>query len=46
VLERMQNQDINQMPVMSGSRVLGLISRDSILRMIQMRLEVGELAEQ
>ncbi len=46
VLERMQTEDLNQMPVMSNSHVVGLISRDSILRVIQTRLRVEHLAEQ
>ncbi|MCL6566195.1 MAG: site-2 protease family protein [Acidobacteriia bacterium] len=48
LLERMQNEDVNQMPVISGGRVVGLISRDTILRVLQTRLELsrlGELAE-
>lgn len=46
VLERMQTEDLNQMPVMSNSHVVGLISRDSILRVMQTRLRVEHLAEQ
>ena len=40
LLERMQAEDINQMPVVTGDRVVGLISRDSILRVIQTRMEM------
>ncbi len=46
VLERMQNEDINQMPVMDDGRIVGMITRDSILRVIQTRLQVDHLAEQ
>jgi Zn-dependent protease/predicted transcriptional regulator len=46
VFERMQNQDINQMPVISEGRIVGIIARDTILRAIQTRLQVGHLAEQ
>ena len=46
VLERMQNEDINQMPVMNDGRIVGMITRDSILRVIQTRLQVDHLAEQ
>ncbi len=46
VLERMQNDDINQMPVVVNGQVVGLISRDSILRVIQTHAKLGELAEQ
>ena len=44
ILERMQERDINQMPVVRGEEVVGLVTRDSILRVIQTRLELG-LAE-
>jgi Zn-dependent protease/predicted transcriptional regulator len=50
ILERMQSEDINQMPVVASvngaERVIGLISRDTILRVIQTRLEMSALAEQ
>jgi Zn-dependent protease/predicted transcriptional regulator len=45
VLERMQSEDVNQMPVLGEGHLVGLISRDSILRIIQTRLRVGQLAE-
>jgi Zn-dependent protease len=43
ILERMQSEDVNQMPVVSDGRVVGLVTRESILRIIQTRLEVGDL---
>ena len=46
VLERMQAEDINQMPVLEDGRVVGMIARDSILRVLQTRIQVGHLAEQ
>ncbi|MCL4523058.1 MAG: site-2 protease family protein [Acidobacteria bacterium] len=46
LLERMQTEDINQMPVVSGNRVVGLISRDTILRVIQTRMEMGKVEGQ
>ncbi len=46
ILERMQAQDINQMPVISEGRIVGLIGRDAILRAIQTRLQMHHLAEQ
>lgn len=46
ILERMQAEDVNQMPVVDDGQIIGLISRESILRVIQTRMEVGELAEQ
>jgi predicted transcriptional regulator len=46
VLERMQNEDLNQMPVLNDGRLVGMISRDSILRVIQTRLHLEHLAQQ
>jgi Zn-dependent protease/CBS domain-containing protein len=46
ILERMQAEDINQMPVVDDGRVVGMIARDSILRVLQTRLQVRHLAEQ
>ena len=46
VLERMQGEDLNQMPVMSDGHLVGLITRDSILRVIQTRLSVEHFAHQ
>lgn len=46
VLERMQAEDINQMPVLDDGRVVGMIMRDSILRVLQTRILAGRLAEQ
>jgi Zn-dependent protease/predicted transcriptional regulator len=45
ILEQMQNENINQMPVVSGEAVVGMVAREDILRMIQTRLEVGGMAE-
>jgi Zn-dependent protease/predicted transcriptional regulator len=45
ILERLQNEDINQMPVISEGQIVGMIARDTILRMLQTRLQVGHLAE-
>jgi predicted transcriptional regulator len=41
LLERMQNEDINQMPVVTAGQVVGLVSRESILRVVQAHAEVG-----
>lgn len=45
VLDRMQAEDINQMPVISEGQIVGMISRDTILRVLQTRLQSGHLAE-
>lgn len=46
VLERMQTEDINQMPVLEDGHIIGMIARDAILRVIQTRMQAGRLAEQ
>src|SRR5258707_1025060 len=48
LLERLVSPDGNQMPVVSdaendGAHIIGMISRDSILRVMQARSEVGSL---
>lgn len=45
VLERMQKEDINQMPVISGGHIIGMIGRDTILRVLQTRLQAGQFTE-
>ena len=45
ILEHMQSEDINQMPVISGEAVVGMVAREDILRMIQTRLELGGMVE-
>jgi Zn-dependent protease/predicted transcriptional regulator len=48
LLERLSALDINQMPVVSdsvsGSHVVGMVSRDSILRVMQARSELGQVS--
>ncbi|MFZ3217644.1 MAG: site-2 protease family protein [Candidatus Acidiferrales bacterium] len=44
VLQRMQTEDINQMPVVSDGTIVGMIARDTILRVLQTRLQLGHLA--
>jgi CBS domain-containing protein len=46
VLERMQKEDIAQMPVVADGNIVGMISRDGILRVLQTRLQIGHLAHQ
>src|SRR6266403_1308615 len=48
LLERLLAADINQMPVVSGaenggSHVVGMVTRDSILRVVQNRAELGRV---
>jgi predicted transcriptional regulator len=44
VLQRMQTEDINQMPVVADGAIVGMIARDTILRVLQTRLQLGHLA--
>ena len=44
ILERMQSEDINQMPVVSEGNIVGMIARDTILRVLQTRIQAGHLA--
>jgi Zn-dependent protease/predicted transcriptional regulator len=48
LLERLLAADVNQMPVVDGidndgARIIGMVSRDSILRVMRTRAEVGPL---
>ena len=45
ILERMQKEDINQMPVLSEGHIIGMIGRDTILRVLQTRLQAGQFTE-
>ncbi len=49
LLERLLSADINQIPIVSGSdngaaQIIGMVSRDSILRVMQTRSELGPLS--
>ena len=49
LLERLLSSDVNQMPVVSGAidgapQIVGIVTRDSILRVMQTRSEFGPLA--
>src|SRR6266704_2079950 len=49
LLERLLSADVNQMPVVSGiaggaPQIIGIVTRDSILRVMQTRSELGPLA--
>ena len=49
LLERLLAADVNRMPVVSGAEndgahIIGMITRDSILRVIQTRTELGPIA--
>ena len=49
LLERLLNADVNQMPVVSGAndgapQIVGIVTRDSILRVMQTRSELGPLS--
>jgi CBS domain-containing protein len=40
-LEQMEADGINQMPVVSGGRVIGVVTRDSLVRLMRTRSELG-----
>jgi len=41
VMEQMDENDINQMPVVNEDRVIGLITRDNLIRFLRTRAELG-----
>jgi Zn-dependent protease len=41
VLELMSESDVNQVPVMDGKRLVGIVTRGDILRLIQIRRQVA-----
>ena len=41
VLDRMAGEDINQFPVMEDGRFVGMVARDSLLKFIALRSELG-----
>ncbi len=41
VLPLMANQDVNQLPVVQDERVVGILSRDSIMRFLEIRRSLG-----
>ncbi|MDE3137453.1 MAG: site-2 protease family protein, partial [Acidobacteriota bacterium] len=45
ILERMQSNDINQMPVLREGQVVGMVSRDAMLRVIQTRMQLERFAQ-
>jgi Zn-dependent protease/predicted transcriptional regulator len=45
ILERMQSNDINQMPVLRDGQVVGMVSRDAMLRVIQTRIQLERYAQ-
>jgi|SRR5579862_280843 Zn-dependent protease/predicted transcriptional regulator len=44
LLDRMRTIGMQQMPVIAGGSVVGIVTRDSILRVLQSRHELGSLA--
>ncbi len=41
IMERMAESDINQMPVVSEGRVVGLVARDNLIRFFRTRSDLG-----
>jgi predicted transcriptional regulator len=46
LLDRMRTIGMQQMPVIAGGNVVGIVTRDSILRVLQARHEVSTFARQ
>jgi Zn-dependent protease/predicted transcriptional regulator len=46
LLDRMRTVGMQQMPVIAGGSVVGIVTRDSILRVLQSRHDVGSFARQ
>ncbi len=44
LLERMQSENVTQMPVISDGHIIGVIARETIIHMLQTRLQLGHLA--
>jgi len=43
VLERMRSANVDQLAVIRGDNVVGLVTRDSIIRVLQARSELGHV---
>jgi len=41
VVEQMDEYEVNQMPVVSEGRIIGLVTRDNLIRFLRARSEVG-----
>ncbi len=41
ILEQMDESNINQMPVVSEGKVIGLITRGNLIRLLRTRSELG-----
>jgi CBS domain-containing protein len=44
LLERMRNANVDEMAVVNGGNLVGLVTRDSITRVVQARMDLGHLA--
>ncbi len=44
ILERMRLKDVNQMPVLQDQQIVGMVSREGMLRVIQTRLQLERFA--
>jgi CBS domain-containing protein len=44
LLARMSNANVDEMAVVSGGNLVGLVTRDSIVRVVQARMDLGHLA--
>ena len=44
LLERMRNANVDEMAVVNGGNLVGLVTRDSITRVVEARIDVGHLS--
>ena len=44
LLERMRNANVDEMAVLNDGNVVGLVTRDSILRVVQTRVDLARVA--
>ena len=43
VLERMRSANVDQLAVITGDKPVGLVTRDSIMRVVQTRSDLGHV---
>ena len=41
-MRRMDDLDVNQLPVTSGEHLIGILSREQLLRVVRNQLDLGE----
>jgi CBS domain-containing protein len=41
ILERLARANVNQVPVLDGGKVVGIVCRNNLLQVLQLRTELG-----